>query len=99
MLRGLAVDSRTQSIGDYIRRARQERELSAKARTAEGSTAHLKLAHYYEGLVARADTVRDESGAASEEYAGLAARSEIQVCFPFGPTRTTRRLGGRSSYC
>jgi hypothetical protein len=46
------LSDRAQSIGDYIRRARQERELAAQARTSQGVNAHLKLAHYYEILVA-----------------------------------------------
>jgi hypothetical protein len=37
----------------YFRRAREERELAAKAETAEAANAHQELARHYEGLVAR----------------------------------------------
>jgi hypothetical protein len=39
----------------YRRRAREERELAAKADTAEAANAHQELARHYEALVARSD--------------------------------------------
>jgi hypothetical protein len=60
MLRTLQEDHPTQAIGHYIRRARQERELAAGANSAEAEEAHLELARYYETLVSRAETFREE---------------------------------------
>jgi hypothetical protein len=39
----------------YRRRAREERELAAKADSAEAATAHSELAMHYEGLVEHLD--------------------------------------------
>jgi hypothetical protein len=41
-----------EDIGHYIRRAREERALAQRARSAEGANAHRSLARHYEGLVA-----------------------------------------------
>jgi hypothetical protein len=99
MLRGLIEDNRTQSIGDYIRRARQERELSAKACTAQGATAHLKLAHYYEALVARADIVGDAGSPADEDCSRFRGSSGIEACFPFESKLMKTGLASPRSHC
>jgi len=64
-------DEGAERIGDYIRRARQERALAASANTTPVAYAHLKLAQYYEALVARAND--DEMCATEDEYASFNA--------------------------
>jgi hypothetical protein len=39
----------------YRRRAREERQRAAKAGDPAAANAHLELAGYYEGIIARAD--------------------------------------------
>lgn len=77
MLRTLHEDHGTLWIGDYIRRARQERELAVRASSCQGAKAHLKLAHYYEALVASANIVPDKGNAADQDHGclGLLTRS------------------------
>ena len=51
----------------YFRRAREERELAAKAETAEAANAHQELARHYEGLVARSDMLPLKRGSAANQ--------------------------------
>ena len=80
------------AIGDYIRRARQERELAAKAITPQSVEAHLKLANYYEALVTRVETVAGEAKAVDQDDESLRMNSASSAYLPFEHPRMGRRL-------
>lgn len=91
MLRSLLEDHRTLAIGEYIRRAREERELAARANSAGSAQAHLKLAHHYEVLVANAETLRQDALASCDDYAGMGSSLHSNACFPFCSPRSAMR--------
>lgn len=94
MLRSLPEDHSTLAIGTYILRARQERELAARASTSHAAHTHLKLAQHYETLVSLVD-----SDGADREGAGSHANPALQPCFGFRANGASGSpFGSRSHY-
>ena len=70
----------TQDIGNYIRRAREERELAAKATTSHAANAHREIARRYEALVTLADPA--PSSVNQEEANLLSSRFGLRPALP-----------------
>ena len=98
MLRTILENGCAEAIGDYIRRARQERELAAAASTAQAAYAHLQLARRYEALVARSNDIQP-AGASDQNDVGYGIGAGIETQFPFNTSDVRPRLfGSRSHY-
>jgi hypothetical protein len=75
-------DSLASTIGQYLRRAREERELASKVERAEVAQAHIALAKQYEALVAETQTAPDgRRGADAFDVSGY--MMSAQKLFPF----------------
>ena len=81
MLRTREEDCLGLTIGHYIRRAREERELASEATSSELLHAHLALAKRYEAMVALAHSSDDADEFGADECAQYAMCS--QKLFPF----------------
>lgn len=88
MLRTFQVDRLDEEIAHYILRARQERELSAKAINADLARAHLDRATRYEKMIAQTHTPGDGYRNARDESSNFVMTS--QGLFPFHVRRTGR---------
>jgi hypothetical protein len=97
MLRTLPEDHGAAAIGDYIRRARRERELAANADTGQAAYAHLKLAQHYETLVARSNDLHSGLSAANQDCGSFSAGPGAQSYFPFERRQIRARLFGSRS--
>lgn len=87
-LRTICEDHYAHDIGHYIRRARQERELAARAAGLAASHAHLARAKHYDALTRACSLDLGHSPAADLEVSNFVMTS--QKLWPFHDGRTLR---------
>lgn len=76
------------SIGEYIRRARQERELASVARSSQAASAHLARAGHYELLVQLTQDPGNTSVSFADDEVSNCVMSSRKF-FPFYQARST----------